>query len=153
MPSIGTRFFGVAEYAEEDVITFPGGIPPFDSTRFVLMSDERRRPLLFLQSVDDEALCFIMVPVRAADPDYRFAVEAADAVQLGCEHDRPLSLDDFLTLAILTVPDDGPVTANLLAPVLINSKARLGVQIVRADCSYTHAHPLEAAMHAGGPEC
>jgi flagellar assembly factor FliW len=154
MPSIRTRFFGVVECAPEDVISFPAGIPPFaGSTQFVLMSDERKRPLLFLQSVDEEHLCFITIPIRVLDTDYQFAVEPHDLQAVQWHEERQPSFDDLVCLGILTVPETGSVTANLLAPVLINSAAQLGVQAVRADNLYMHAHALDQPIHAGGAAC
>jgi flagellar assembly factor FliW len=154
MPSIRTRFLGVVEYAAGDITIFPAGIPPFvDSTRFLLLSDERRHPLVFLQSVDDESLCFITIPIRAIDGRYEFAPERHDLEMLEWAEERQPSTTDLIGLAILTVPEQGPVTANLVAPVLINSAARRGVQAVRADGVYTHAHPLDDAVPAEGAAC
>lgn len=154
MPSIRTRFFGTAEYAMEDITTFPGGIPPFvHCTHFVLMSYPAKQPLVFLQSVDDETLCFIAMPVRVLVPDYELAVEEQDLSALGWPTDKPPTTNDLVCLAILTIPERGAATANLLAPVLINTAARLGVQAVRSDTVYTHAQPLEEQAHEGAPAC
>lgn len=150
MPTIRTRFFGVVDCAPEDVITFPGGVPPFvDATRFVLLSDEKKRPLVFLQSADDEHLCFITIPVRVLNAAYQFAIEPQDLATLQWTE---ASLDGLVSLAILTIPEQGPVTANLLGPVLINTTARIGVQAVRADTLYSHVHPLDAVPQ-GGAAC
>ena len=151
--SVRSRFFGVVDYAREDVITFPAGIPPFvGSTRFIFLSDEKKRPLLFLQSVDDEALCFITIPVRVVDPDYQLAVEADDLRLLGRKDTRQ-TIDDFSCVAILTIREGGPVTANLLAPVLVDTAKRLGVQAIRTDRLYQYAHPLDQPIRAGEPAC
>ena len=135
--SIATRFFGAMDCAPVDVITFPEGIPPFvDSTSFVLIADEARRPLVFLQSVDDASLCFVTAPVRTLDPGYQFpAAEAADA--LG-------SQKNLTWLAILTIPESGPATANLAAPVAIDAATRRGMQLVRSDGLYSPNQPLAA---------
>ena len=154
MPSIDTRFFGVVDCAPEDIITFPAGIPPFaKSTQFVLMSDERKRPLLFLQSVDEQNLCFITMPLRVLAAEYQFAVEPHDLDIIQWNKDGQPSFDDLVCLGILTIPENGPVTANLLAPILINSSAQLGVQAVRADTLYTHAHALDDGIRTGETAC
>ena len=83
MASIRTRFFGEVEHAEEDITVFPGGIPPFvGSTRFILLANEQKRPLLFLQSIDDETLCFITIPLRIIHANYELAVEPHDLEML-----------------------------------------------------------------------
>jgi flagellar assembly factor FliW len=154
MQPIRTRFFGLAECSPDDIIVFPAGIPPFiASTRFVLMSDDKKRPLAFLQSVDDETLCFITIPIRVLDASYPLAIEEDDLQLLDWKQDRPPSLDDLSCFAILTIPESGPASANLLAPVLIDTAKRLGVQAVRADNLYLHAQSLDQLIHAGDAVC
>ena len=35
-------------------------------------------------------------------------------------------------------------TANLLAPVVVNLKEQIGMQVIRADSSYSHRYPIPA---------
>lgn len=140
----------MVECAPEDVIHFPAAIAPFAaSTHFVLLSNAPKRPFLFLQSVEDESLCFILIPVLTVDPGYSIAVEPEDLDLLDWKHARQPSPQDLSCLAIVTVPEHGPVTANLLAPVFIDAVAGLGVQSVRSDGLYSHAQPLELAEGVG----
>lgn len=149
--SIATRFFGTVDCAPEDVITFPAGILPFvDSTHFILISNERKRPLVFLQSLDDTSLCFVTVPIGALDPNYRLEAQPADLALLRWAQDRPPTLDDLTCLTILTIPNSGTATANLAAPVLINTAERLGVQSVRCDGKYAHAQALDQLTNGAG---
>lgn len=154
MLPIRTRFFGVAECSPDDVIVFPAGIPPFvASTRFVLMSDDKRRPLLFLQSVDEENLCFITIPIRVLEADYQLSIEEDDLHLLDWTQDRSPSIDDLSCFAILTIPETGPATANMLAPVLIDTRKQLGVQAVRSDNLYLHAQSLDQLVRKGDAVC
>jgi flagellar assembly factor FliW len=140
--SIATRFFGVMDCAPGDVITFPDGIPPFvASTRFVLIADEAKRPLVFLQSLDDASLCFVTAPVKTLDPDYRFTA-------LG-EMEGFGPAERLTWLAILTIPESGGTTANLAAPVIIDAAGRRGMQLVRSDGLYSH----QEALAAGEASC
>ena len=150
MPSAATRFFGPVEYAPEDVIRFPAALPPFADARFLLLSSEARQPLAFLQSLDNAGLCFVTVPVRTIEPDYAPQLDPEDLALLEWEEPGRPGADDLTCLAILTVPPDGPVTANLLAPVVIHASARVGVQAVRPDALYSHAHLLPHPRE-GGP--
>ena len=59
---------------------------------------------------------------------------------------------EALALAILTVAEGG-LTANLLAPVVVNLANRRAVQAIRPDGRHSHAHPLEAAAAAGVAAC
>jgi flagellar assembly factor FliW len=49
---------------------------------------------------------------------------------------------EVLCLAIVSAQTDGTLTANLLAPVVINLNTRVGVQAVRQDARYSHQHKL-----------
>ncbi len=138
MPSLRTRFFGVAEYGEDSVIRILSGLPPFvNQTRYLLLVDERRHPLAFLQSVDEPGLCFLTLPVESIDSGYEARFEGEDLALIGCEDSSKLTC-----LAILTFAEDGTVTANLMAPVLIDPRTRVAVQAIRRDGRYSHAVPL-----------
>jgi flagellar assembly factor FliW len=45
-------------------------------------------------------------------------------------------------LAILSVSENRPPTANLLAPVVINLRTRVAIQAIRLDTAYSHEQPL-----------
>jgi flagellar assembly factor FliW len=136
MPEIVTRQFGKLEFDESAVLHFPAGLPGFESrTRFLLIERPGTAPLLFLQSLDAPKLCFVAAPMHSIDPDYALAMTPEDQ--------QILSLSsDSLILAVLSASASGRWTANLLAPVVIDKKARRAVQAVRADARYSHRHPL-----------
>lgn len=152
--TIRTRFFGEMDCSPEDVITFPGGIPPFlNSTRFVIISDEKKQPLLFLQSAEIENLCFITLPIRVIDSNYQLEIDPDDLRILGWNRDRPPSIEDLSCLAILTIPETGPATANLMAPVVIDTAAQTGVQAMRTDDAYPLAYSLDGPVAAEEVAC
>ena len=137
MAEILTRQFGPLDYEESAVVEFPSGLPGFEShRRFVLIERPALAPLVFLQSLSGE-LCFPSAPVKAIDPNYELAMTPEDAHLLGCQEFSAL-----VCLAIVTAPEDGPLTANLLAPVVIDSRTRRGVQAVRMDSRYSHRHAV-----------
>jgi flagellar assembly factor FliW len=142
MPHINTRDFGPLEYADGSEIHFPHGLPGFEEQkRFILIDRETSRPLIFLQSVVSPELCFVSVPVSLVDPEYRIGITAEDLAILSLV-EQPQSGDGILLLAILAPDDAGAVTANLLAPVVINTRTRAAVQAVRDDRLYSHRHPV-----------
>jgi flagellar assembly factor FliW len=138
MAQILTRQFGCFEYDPAAAIEFPGGLPGFETQRrFVLIEQPNLAPILFLQSVESPELCFAAAPVNAIEPEYDLALTEEDA--------RLLDVDEtssVLALAILSAPSDGPLSANLLAPVVVNPQSRRAVQAVRMDSRYSHKHPL-----------
>ncbi len=144
MPRAHTEQFGELDYAEASTLTFPRGIPGFEECRhFVLLDEPSLAPLVHMQSLETPELCFLALPVRALDESYETALSPEDRETAGLsELDEPGRAT--LDLALLSVATDGRLTANLLAPVVINLATRTAVQAVRADTRYSHQHLLEA---------
>jgi flagellar assembly factor FliW len=131
---------------DDAMVTFPHGLPGFEtSTRFRLREQSSFAPVAFLESVDSKDLCFLVVPVLALVEQYAMGIAPEDLRTLGLDDSRqPEPGKEVLCLAILTAPEDGALTANLLAPVVINPVTGSAVQAVRADAIYSHRHPVVA---------
>jgi flagellar assembly factor FliW len=83
--------------------------------------------------------------VGALVTDYALWIAPEDLRTLGLEEEnQPVQQASLACLAILTVPAEGPITANLLAPVVVNLATSVGVQAVRADTAYSHRHAVVA---------
>ncbi len=127
---IKTRDFGEEEISEEVIIDFPNGVYAFEENkRFVLLSPcgEDKYPM-WLQSVDNPNLCFIVFDPREFVPDY--------SVELDKETKELLKADgaelDLLCMAV--VPDEYiNTTLNLKSPIVINSETKKGVQVIAAE--------------------
>lgn len=127
---IKTRDFGEEEISENVIIDFPNGVYAFEENkRFVLLSPcgEDKYPM-WLQSVDNPNLCFIVFDPKEFVPDY--------SVELDRETKELLEADseelDLLCMAV--VPDEYiNTTLNLKSPIVINSKAKKGVQVIAAE--------------------
>jgi len=145
MPSVETTYFGAISYDPESIVEFPKGLPGFDERRrFVALQFDDSRPLVFLQSLEDPGLCFITLPVLAADPHYQLRVSNEDRELVDLAVGRPLRIgDDVLCLAVVSIREDGP-TANLLGPLVVNLRNRKAVQAVAAESGYSHQHQLVA---------
>ncbi len=143
MPYLDTKNLGAISWEPAAEIYFPCGLPGFeDRRRFVAVHFGHTDPLIFLQSAEDAALCFITLPVRAVEPDYRVSVSEEDLALVGLPTDRaPRIGDDIHCLAVLSVREAG-TTANLLAPVIVNLKNLKAVQAVAQEGGYSHQHPL-----------
>ena len=145
MPQAHTEQFGELDYTEASTLTFPRGLPGFEECHhFVLLDEPALAPLVHMQSLEIAELCFLAMPVRSVDAAYEIALspedrEAADLDE-AAEPGRAT-----LDLALLSVATDGRLTANLLAPVVINLTTRTAVQAVRADAKYSHQHVLAEA--------
>jgi flagellar assembly factor FliW len=124
-------------------IEFPHGLPGFEKEhRFYITERAGFEPLVFLQSAISPGLCFTALPVQVIDPGYQLELTPEEVRLLS--GGSPISTG-LLSLAIVTAQEDGPVTVNLLAPVVVNLAQRVGLQAVRSDTRYSHCHPLGEA--------
>ena len=119
-------------------------MPGFENrTRFVLVEKPAHAPIMFLQSLDLPDLCFLAAPIHLIDPGYELAMIEDDLRRLKLDDTRqPIGNSSVVCLALLCAAENGPLTANLLAPVVINVAERLAVQAVRMDSRYSHQHPV-----------
>ena len=130
-PTIQCR--GPREIAPECVFHFPDGILGFErAKKYVFMMNEKSRPFLFMQSLDEPDLSFVCVQTFMLRPDYALTLTPEQSARLALE-----SQDDALVLSLVTVKKDfSETTANLMSPVVINMKSRVGGQFVSSDASY-----------------
>ena len=145
MLSVQTKYFGILSCPEEEVFDFPRGLPAFeDEKRFVLIELPENAPLVFLQSLTQATLCFLAFPILVADRDYQLAVSAEDLVALDLDRGRQPELGrEVLVLALVSLHGGFSVTANLMAPVVLNLETRRGLQAIRPDRLYSHQHPIQ----------
>ncbi|MFN7994697.1 MAG: flagellar assembly protein FliW [Bryobacteraceae bacterium] len=142
--SFDTRCFGTVEYDENSILAFPQGIPAFEQERrFLAIRQPINEPLVFLQSLSNPDLCFVTLPVLTACPDYRLEMAPEDLEAVELDPDRqPQIGGDVLCLAILSLEENAPPTANLLAPVVVNVRTRHGCQAINPNVNYSHRHEL-----------
>lgn len=131
---IETRF-GPQTISEDDIITFPQGIPGFnDLTRFKLFREQDGANLLLLQSLDDADVSFTITDPAQLRVNYE--------VTLSDEELEILQADQDDTIAILVMlyerkehpasTGDSPsmINANLLGPLMLNTDKKTGMQKV-----------------------
>lgn len=145
MTSFQTSNFGTVSYESGAVLDFPRGLPAFEGHhRFLALQYPHAHPLVFLQSLEDPALCFITLPVLAVDSAYRLQVSEEDLLLLGLPAgDQPRIGEEVLCLAIVSIQEGGP-TVNLLAPIVVNLKSLQGLQAIAPESSYSHQRALIA---------
>ncbi|HUI55146.1 MAG TPA: flagellar assembly protein FliW [Bryobacteraceae bacterium] len=146
MPRLLTTYFGEIDFADASVFEFPHGLPGFETEHaFVFLRQPHTEPLMFMQSLGDPKLCFILLPILVADPQYRVNFDKEDIAALRLPPGRqPRIGEDILCAAILRAADDEQPepTVNLMAPVVVNLKDKIGMQVIQADSGYSHRQPL-----------
>jgi flagellar assembly factor FliW len=144
MPTLTTAHFGQLDYADETVFQFPEGLPGFeDEHEFVFIRRPHLEPLIFMQSLNTPALCFLMLPIFVVCPDYRLFMAPEDMARLNLGSE-PVIGEDVLCGSLVTVREDATSTVNLLAPIVVNLKQRIGVQAIQTEGGYSHQQPLFA---------
>ena len=137
---ITTRQFGEIDIDETKIINVPAGIPGFqDKKRYSILQKEEAAPFLFFQSIDDPNLSFVIMDPKSVMPDY--SVEEKDinkVVSWDCDN------DEISLFVIVTIPNEVPenATANFLAPLVINTKRKEGLQLILQNTTYSCQHPL-----------
>ena len=136
---LDTARFGEIEIDPKHVFDFRQGLPGFEQLRkFALLSPDPELPFSFLQSVEDGKVSFIVTNPFLFYKDYEFEISLEDQSQLKIR--KP---SDVEVWAIVTVRDKlETATMNLLAPVLLNARKRLGKQVVLVGTPYQTRHPL-----------
>jgi flagellar assembly factor FliW len=144
MPEIATKYFGSIEYQPGAPIRFPSGLPGFEEElEFLVLEPPASAPMMYLQSLRRPNLCFLALPMQVVAPDYPLATTKEDVDALGLAPDRqPGTGEDICCLAIIVVTENGHISANLLAPIVINPVRRLGLQAIRTDSIYSHQHSV-----------
>ncbi|HHY05986.1 MAG TPA: flagellar assembly protein FliW [Clostridia bacterium] len=148
---IETKHFGTLEVAEDKVITFPQGLFAFeDKKRYILLENEEpESPLWWLQSLDDPNLAFVLLNPFLFKPDYELELSAEDVEELGLEKPQEAAV-----FCLAVIPQDvKKMTANLLAPLVINAQLKKGKQIVLYHKNYTTKHLVLEEMQKAKQNC
>ncbi len=141
MPSFKTVQFGVLEYLDSDIILIPDGLIGMTGLRrWLLLAMGDELPMQWLQSLDrDDFGVPVMAPHFFTD-DYEVDLPAVDRESL--RNDRP---EHLVTLVIATIHAGGErITANLRAPLVMDSETRRGVQIALNDDRLTMRQDIDS---------
>lgn len=125
---IETTYIGEVDYSEEDIISFPEGIPGFEDLKKYLLVGNLSPdfPFLWLQSTEVEDISFILTSPFLFKKGYDFVLEKNIVDKLDAK--LPSELEIYSTVV---VPENSKeTTINLKSPIVINSKKKVGVQAV-----------------------
>jgi flagellar assembly factor FliW len=114
-------------------------LPGFpDARRFALVELTPGGVLFALRSLETPDLRFLVVPPAPFFPDY--APEISDAVVAALGIESP----DEASILLVVTPGSSPAdaTANLLAPVVLNTRTRAAMQVVLPDSTLPIRAPL-----------
>jgi len=125
---VQTYLFGAVDVAPEKTITFPNGLFAFeDKKQFMLAHEEGKgAPASFtLQSLEDPALAFQIIDPAALGFSYELELSDEEDALL----QSPAAEDVAVMIVLYKQEEEGAgITPSLRAPLIINLKARVGLQ-------------------------
>lgn len=135
MIKIDSERFGVIEISEEDVITFPLGIPGVPFNRFIIK--ELIEPVKWLIAIDDTDAAMLIVSPFKYFPNYSFELNDETVSILEAKSEEELEV------YVALLQHDLGVAANLKSPFVINKRTKIGVQILIEDERYSFREPIK----------
>jgi flagellar assembly factor FliW len=139
-----TTRFGTIRIEADDIITFEDGLVGLSQyRRFVLIRHDSDGPFWWLQSADEPSFAMLLIDPWFFCADYEVVLSDADAERLQLREETPKAV-----LTTVTIPSGNPhaMTANLLAPLVINTELRIGRQVILDDERYHTRHPILQEM-------
>jgi flagellar assembly factor FliW len=144
--TVTTKAYGQMEADERQRIRFPSGLPGFEKFKEFVLLDARQEPFYYLQSLEVAEIAFILVDPFLFRADYELDISNEEMRTIGVA-----SPAEVLVFAIVTVPPDGgPMTANLMGPILINRKTRAAMQAVLSDARWKTKHDIMGELREAG---
>ena len=126
------------EIHESDIIGFDQGIVGFESIAEYALLTDPDGGIQWLHAINGENVAFTVIDPFLVWPEYD--VQIADGDTIALKLTRP---EDAQLLAIVTPREDpAEITANLMAPLVINRAAQLGRQVILQNSLY----PLRAQI-------
>lgn len=134
---IQTKRFGEIAIAEEKIINMIKPILGFESLKkFFLVESEEMSPFMWLQSIEDPLIAFIVVNPRVFYPDYKIEVNKKEVAEIGLTNVSAVE-----TYVVATIPDDPTkLSLNLQGPIIVNTENRAAKQLVMVDSKYKISH-------------
>ena len=134
---INSQRFGPLEIPDNKIIEMVRPILGFEKlTRFCLLEREEFWPFLWMQSVEDEAVAFIVVNPCLFTNDYKIEINPNEISEI--EPGEPELIETYV---IASVPDEWKnMTVNLQGPILVNTTNNKGKQLVLMNTDYKVQH-------------
>ncbi len=129
-----------AEYTlslEGTKLFFPEGIIGFeDYKEYRIVKEKSKEPFFWLQSEKDSEVNFIIIDPLEFKQDYRPVLAEADKLAL-----QVSDIDECQCYVIVCVPEGSDqISANLLAPLMVNKQKNICKQVVLQEQDYSVQH-------------
>ncbi|WP_368490688.1 flagellar assembly protein FliW [Clostridium sp. BJN0013] len=136
---LNTKYHGILEYSEKDIVVFKKGIPGFEHLKkFILVPAEENNLFYILHSVEDSNIGIVVASPFDILRDYEFDLNEDKAAELKIKNEEDIFVVNTVTLN--SVLEN--ITINLKAPIVINIKERIGEQLILDKVEYPIKYPL-----------
>ncbi|MBV4416564.1 flagellar assembly protein FliW [Clostridium tyrobutyricum] len=134
-----TKYHGILNYEEKDIMTFKKGIPGFDNLKkFILVPAEENSLFGILQSIEDTDIGIVVVSPFNVCENYEFDIDDDKMSKLNIKDNK-----DVLVLNTVTLNSKlENITINLKAPIVINTNDNIGEQLILDNVDYPIKYPL-----------
>ncbi len=122
-------------WTEDQVIRFPAGLPGFENARkFIIMSVPEHQPFHWMECVDEgNNIRFAIINPLSFRPDYQPKIKKEELASLNILDAKELLLYVIVTLRNPLMES----TANLMGPLFINIREKVGKQIIIENDAYS----------------
>ena len=139
---VNTKTMGIVQVDDDHIVNIPDGLFGFEDYRKYAIFESEYMPLLWMQSLDEQNLAFLIIDPFLICDDYEIDIDDKVLASIGIKTPA-----DVHAMVIVTVPSDGsPVTADLQGPLVINKKNRKGMQTILSDNRWTTKYDIIAAL-------
>ncbi len=139
---INTRKFGEIKIDEKKILTMPEGLPGFSGFEcFILIEDPETAPFCLFQSTQEPNLALIIMNPFLFKPDYKIDLEGFIVARSW----QDVLIEDLLVYVVVNIiqgNSEKKITANLIGPLIINSKNNEAIQLAVSNSSYSHQHNI-----------
>jgi flagellar assembly factor FliW len=138
---VATKAFGPMEVDERQKVHFDNGLFGFENLHEYVILDAERQPFYWLQSIDVEKVAFILINPFLFRPDYELNIDDEQLKEIGISDPAKA-----LIFAICTIPANGPMTANLQGPIVVNRENMKASQVILTDTRWMTKHDVLAEL-------
>jgi len=141
---IDTLRFGRLTVDKKKLLCFKNGLPGLEDCReFVILQFEESAPLHWLQSTYKPEVCLPIINTFAIYPQYVFDISDEDVDELSLS-----GPEDVYVVSVVLIPEQDieQMTANLVAPIIINHRTGSAKQTIINNGEYNVRFPVFQAI-------
>lgn len=144
--NIQTAYSGEIDIDSTNIITFEHGIPGFEEEHdYVLLPIEDNEVFHVLQSIQTQALAFIVTNPYTITTNYNFDLEEATVQTLQVKEEKEVAV-----FAIVSLKESiAKSTINLKAPIVLNTNNNKAKQVILNNDDYSIHHLISTESQKG----